>query len=59
MTVFSPGEIPSPPPSGTPSEPTDAYLAPPVPEPIQSFEPEPEIEFEAPPVPEPTSTKAT
>ncbi len=52
-TVFTPGDIPSPPPNETPSEPTDAYLAPPVPEPIQSFEPEPEIEFEAPPVPEP------
>jgi Ras-related protein Rab-11A len=52
-TVFTPGDIPSPSPSETPSEPTDAYLAPPVPEPIQSFEPEPEIEFEAPPVPEP------
>ncbi|MBA7485642.1 hypothetical protein ES707_21191 [subsurface metagenome] len=48
-TVFTPGDIPSPPPSETPSEPTDAYLAPPVPEPIQSFETEPEIEFEAPP----------
>jgi len=58
-TVFTPGDIPSQPPNETPSEPTDAYLAPPVPEPIQSFEPEPEIEFEAPPVPEPTSTKAT
>jgi len=57
-TVFSPGEIPSQPLHETPSEPTDAYLAPPVPEPIQSFEPEPEIEFEAPPVPEPASIKA-
>jgi len=56
-TVFTPGDIP--PPSETPPEPTDAYLAPPVPEPIQPFEPEPEIEFGAPPVPEPTSTKAT
>ncbi len=56
-TVFTPGDIP--PHSETPSESTDPYLAPPVPEPIKSFEPEPEIEFEAPPVPEPTSTKAT
>ncbi len=56
-TVFTPGDIP--PPSETPSEPTDPYLAPPVPEPVQSFEPTPEIEFEAPPVPEPISTKAT
>ncbi len=56
-TVFTPGDIP--PPIQIPSEPTDPYLAPPVPEPIQPFEPEPEIEFEAPPVPEPTSTKAT
>ncbi len=57
-TVFTPGDVP-PPPSETASEPTDSYLAPLVPEPIQSFEPEPEIEYEAPPVPEPTATKAT
>ncbi len=57
-TVFTPGDVP-PPPSETASEPTDSYLAPLVPEPIQSFELEPEIEYEAPPVPEPTATKAT
>jgi len=59
LTVFSPGEIPLPSPSETPSEPTNEYIAPPVPEPIQSFELEPEIEFEAPPVPEPPSINST
>ena len=58
-TVFTPGYIPSIPPSEIPSEPTDAYLAPPVPEPVPMFEPDPEIKFEAPPVPEPTAIKVT
>ncbi len=39
------------------SEPPDAYIAPPVPEPPQVFDAQPKIEFEAPPVPEPTLTK--
>ncbi len=65
-TVYAPGQIiigsePIEKPVVQPTIPQNEYLAPPVPEPINtypkepipSFEPEPEPEYDAPPVPEP------